>query len=160
MAIGQQDWNCVSEELSDVGEAFAFFTEVGILHQLSTNILAKTLPDGVHPSHFSIINHLVRTSDSVSPVQITSAMQVTKTTMSHSLKVLVERNYISTKPDPNDGRGKVVVLTQSGRDFHKDAIEKVTRAVASIIGPEQLQQMRGVRNDLELLRRHLDSNRL
>ncbi|GFE67044.1 MarR family winged helix-turn-helix transcriptional regulator [Litoreibacter roseus] len=150
----------MSEETSDVGEAFAFFTEVGILHQLSTNMLAKTLPEGVHPSHFSIINHLVRTSDAVSPAQITSAMQVTKTTMSHSIKVLVERNYISTEPDPNDGRGKLVVLTQSGRDFHKEAIEKVTEAVVSIIGPEQLVQMRRVCGDLERLRMHLDNHRL
>ena len=41
---------------ANAADVFAFFTEMGIITQLATALLAKSLPDGVHPSHFSIIN--------------------------------------------------------------------------------------------------------
>ncbi len=98
-------------------KVFAFFTEVGVISQLATARLAKALPDGVHPSHFAIVNHLARTGDGVSPVRIAAAMQVTKNTMPHSLKVLEKRGFITVAPSPDDGRAKIVLLTDAGRVF-------------------------------------------
>ncbi|MEL6377886.1 MAG: MarR family transcriptional regulator, partial [Pseudomonadota bacterium] len=112
----------MSEDNIMAAEVFGFFTEIGIINQLSTAILAKSLPEGVHPSHFSILNHLVRMGDGKPPVRIASAMQVTKNTMTHSLKVLQDRGYIMVAPDPADGRGKLVYLTDSGRRFRDQAI--------------------------------------
>ena len=140
-------------------EVFAFFNEIGIINQLSNAMLAQSLPDGVHPSHFSILNHLVRTGEGKAPVRIASAMQVTKNTMTHSLKVLEERSFIEVRPDPDDGRGKLVFLTESGRSFRDEAIQKVTQMFSRIIGPEQLELMRRTQEDLVAMRRHLDNNR-
>ena len=140
-------------------EVFGFFTEIGIINQLSTAMLAKSLPDGVHPSHFSILNHLARLGDGRPPVRIASAMQVTKNTMTHSLKVLEDRGFIEVRPDPDDGRGKLVFLTSHGRNFREQAIAEVGAMFGRIIGPEQLAQMRQAQPDLALLRKHLDDNR-
>ena len=140
-------------------EVFGFFTEIGIINQLSTAMLAKSLPDGVHPSHFSILNHLARLGDGRPPVRIASAMQVTKNTMTHSLKVLEDRGFIEVRPDPNDGRGKLVFLTSHGRSFREQAIAEVGAMFGRIIGPEQLVQTRQAQPDLALLRKHLDDNR-
>ncbi len=140
-------------------EVFGFFNEIGIINQLSTAILAKCLPDGVHPSHFAIVNHLVRTGDGKSPVRIAAAMQVTKNTMTHSLKILEDRNFVSVVPDPNDGRGKLVRLTETGRTFRETAIRSVLARFGDIVGPEQRDIMLRTRADLEVLRRHLDENR-
>lgn len=140
-------------------EIFDFFNEIGIIHQLSSAMLAKSLPDGVHPSHFSILNHLVRTGEGKSPVRIASAMQVTKNTMTHSLKVLEDRGFIEVRPDPDDGRGKLVFLTSAGRSFREDAIRNVTQMFARIIGPDQRAVMRRTQDDLVKMRRHLDENR-
>ncbi|MEP2261681.1 MAG: MarR family transcriptional regulator, partial [Paracoccaceae bacterium] len=104
-------------------EIFGFFTEIGIINQLSTALLAQALPDGVHPSHFAILNHLTLRGDGKAPVKIASAMQVTKNTMTHSLKVLEERGYIDVKPDPKDGRAKLVYLTSKGQQFREGAIQ-------------------------------------
>lgn len=140
-------------------EVFGFFTEIGIINQLSTAILAKSLPEGVHPSHFSILNHLVRMGDGKPPVRIASAMQVTKNTMTHSLKVLQDRGYIMVAPDPADGRGKLVYLTDSGRRFREQAIVNVSEAFGHIIGPDQLGIMRRIGGDLLQMRKYLDENR-
>lgn len=140
-------------------EVFGFFTEIGIINQLSTTMLAKSLPDGVHPSHFSILNHLVRLGDGKPPVRIASAMQVTKNTMTHSLRVLEERGFIDVRPDPTDGRAKLVFLTPAGRTFREEAIRNASAMFERIIGPEQLDLMRRIRGDLEKMRAHLDDNR-
>lgn len=143
----------------DGTDVFGFFNEVGIINQLSTAMLAKCLPDGVHPSHFSIVNHLVRTGDGKSPVRIAAAMQVTKNTMTHSLKVLTERDFITVEPDPEDGRGKIVRLTETGREFHRTAISRVLDRFADVIEPEHRLIMRRIKGDLAILRKHLDDNR-
>ena len=149
----------MSDNDNTAAEVFGFFTEVGIINQLSTAMLAKSLPDGVHPSHFSILNHLVRMGDGKPPVRIASAMQVTKNTMTHSLKVLQDRNYITVKPDPEDGRGKLVYLTDTGRTFLDQAIGRVSEVFGHVIGADQLAIMRRTRVDLEEMRKHLDQNR-
>jgi len=149
----------VSKDDNNAAEVFGFFNEVGIINQLSTTMLAKSLPNGVHPSHFFILNHLVRLGDGKPPARIASAMQVTKNTMTHSLKVLQNRGYITVKPDPEDGRGKLVYLTDAGREFRDQAIDRVSKVIGRIIGPDQLSIMRRIGGDLEEMRRHLDQNR-
>jgi DNA-binding MarR family transcriptional regulator len=140
-------------------EVFAFFNEVGILNQLLSAILAKCLPEGVHPSHFAILNHLARVGDGTSPVRIAAAMQVTKNTMTHSLKVLSDRHFITVEPDPEDGRGKIVRLTEAGRAFRETAIRAVLDRIGDVIGPEQVAIIHRIKGDLERLRKHLDENR-
>ena len=149
----------MKEDQGNADEVFGFFTEIGIINQLSTALLAKSLPDGVHPSHFSILNHLARRGDGKPPLRIASAMQVTKNTMTHSLKVLQRRGYIDVQPDPNDGRGKLVFLTETGRTFRVEAIARVSAMIKDTIGEDQLAIMRRIHDDLEQMRRHLDDNR-
>lgn len=140
-------------------EVFGFFNEVGIINQLSTAILAACLPDGVHPSHFAIVNHLVRLGDGKSPVRIAAAMQVTKNTMTHSLKVLSDRGFITVEPDPEDGRGKIVRLTDAGRAFRETAIRSVLQRFGDIVTPAHQDAMQRVLGDLVMIRKLLDENR-
>ena len=149
----------MNEDKVNADEVFGFFTEIGIINQLATALLAKSLPDGVHPSHFSILNHLVRRGDGKPPLRIASAMQETKNTMTHSLKVLQNRGYIDVQPDPNDGRGKLVFLTETGRSFRAEAIAGVSAMIRDIIGGDQIAIIRRIHDDLEQMRQHLDDNR-
>lgn len=139
---------------------FTFFNEIGIISQLSSTLLAKALPDGVHPSHFAIVNHLVRMGDGKAPIRIAGAMQVTKTTMTHSLKVLTDRGYIRTEPNPDDARGKLVFLTPEGRAFREEAIRRVAGLYGAMLSPEQVAAMARLMPDLREIRAFLDKNRL
>ncbi|KMW59074.1 Transcriptional regulator, MarR family [Candidatus Rhodobacter oscarellae] len=144
----------------DAARLFSFFTEIGIINQLSMALFAKSLPDGVHPSHFSILNHLVRTGDGITPIRIAGAMQVTKTTMTHSLKVLTERGFITTGPNPEDARGKLVYLTEAGRAFRDAAIQSVVGMFGHLLEPEHYKIMEELGSGLEVLRKFLDENRM
>ena len=138
---------------------FRFFTEIGIIAQLTERMLAATLPDGVHPSHFGIVNHLVRTGDGKTPIRIAEAMQVTKTTMTHSLRVLEERGFIRVGPNPEDARGKIVQLTKKGRDFREDAVARVAERFGGMFTPEIRAAMARSLDDVVTIRRFLDANR-
>jgi DNA-binding MarR family transcriptional regulator len=140
-------------------QVFAAFNEIGIVNQLATALLAACLPDGVHPSHFSILNHLARLGDGKTPVRIASAMQVTKNTMTHSLKVLEGRGLIEVRANPDDGRGKLVFLTEAGRRFRDEAITRVTERFDAVLTPEIREVLARLQPDLTTLRRHLDDNR-
>ncbi|MEM9756693.1 MAG: MarR family transcriptional regulator [Pseudomonadota bacterium] len=144
---------------ADRDEVFAFFTEVGIVNQLSTALLTKALPDGVHPSHFAILNHLTKRGDGRTPVAIAAAMQVTKTTMTHSLKVLEGRGFISVRANPDDGRGKLVYLTEAGQRFRTGAIDRVIEMFGRILTPEIRAVMAQALPQMRRVRTHLDANR-
>ncbi len=140
-------------------EVFAFFNEIGILSQLSTALLAKALPEGLHPSHFFIVNHLTRMGDGKTPVRIAEAMQVAKATMTHSLRILERRGLVEARPNPEDGRGKLIFLTEAGRQFRDRAVARVYAAFGDRLGADHLEIMARIRGDLAVLRKHLDENR-
>lgn len=138
---------------------FGFFNEVGILAQLSQALLAKILPEGVHPSHFGIVAHLSRLENGQTPVRIAAAMQVTKNTMTHSLKVLEKHGFVTVMPNPEDARGKVVFATDAGRAFVQEAQVRIAERFGGLFDDEHCAAMGRMMEDLTRLRKHLDENR-
>jgi DNA-binding MarR family transcriptional regulator len=140
-------------------EIFAFFNEIGIIAQLSSTLFNRSLPDGLSVAHFSILNHLVRLGDGRTPLQLASAFQVTKATMSHSIGVLSRRGFVRIEKHPDDGRSKLVFLTETGRAFRERAIEKSTDALAGLMGELDADAMANMLPRLRAVREALDRNR-
>ncbi len=138
---------------------FAFFNEVGIINQLATALFNKRLPDGLHVSHFSVLNHLVRLGDGRSPLSLASAFQVTKGTMTHTLSALEKRGLISFAPHETDGRSKLVFLTKDGRAFRERAIADLAPAIAAMGDTLDLRALERMTPQLAEVRRLLDENR-
>ncbi len=140
-------------------KVFQFFNEIGIINQLATDVFQSNMPDGLHVSHFSVLNHLVRLGDGVTPLKITKAFQVTKGTMTNTLSVLSKRGLIRIAPHETDGRSKVVYLTDEGRAFQKQAIESLFPAIQRI--DEKMDWARVIKTipELERVRKILDEDR-
>lgn len=140
-------------------KVFQFFNEIGIINQLATDIFQSNMPDGLHISHFSVLNHLVRLGDGVTPLSITNAFQVTKGTMTNTLSVLSKRSLVHIAPHETDGRSKVVFLTDEGRAFQKQAIESLFPAIQQL--DEKMDWARVVEliPELERVRKILDEDR-
>ena len=141
------------------GDVYAFFNEVSLIDQLCTTLVGKILPDGVHPSHFVIVHHLARFGNGKTPLHLANAMQVTKATMSHSLKVLEKRGFIRSIPCPRDARSKQVFLTRAGYDFHADAVAVASRTFDRFLSDEDRQTMTDALPGLSVIRRLLEENR-
>jgi DNA-binding MarR family transcriptional regulator len=92
---------------------FRLLNEIAIIEQLARNRLERVLPDGLLAPHFAVLNHLVRLGDGRSPARIAAAFQVTKSTMTNTLQRLAARGLVALAPDPADGRGKLVRLTEA-----------------------------------------------
>ena len=138
---------------------FEFFNEIGIISQLSSALFSRTMPHGVHVAHFSILNHMVRLGDGRTPVQLASAFQLTKATMTHSLGVLEKAGFVRIEPNPQDGRSKLVHLTYEGRAFREEAIQSVRPAFQPILEKLDPEFLKSLIPHLRRVRQALDEAR-
>ncbi|MFN3643553.1 MAG: MarR family winged helix-turn-helix transcriptional regulator [Gemmobacter sp.] len=107
---------------SAVGLAFAVFNEVGILAQLSSTLLEAHLPPGFVAAQFAVLNHLWRRPEGATPQRMARAFQVPKTSMTHSIAVLERAGLVAVLPNPDDGRSKIVRITDAGIAFRDRTI--------------------------------------
>ncbi|MBZ0216013.1 MAG: MarR family winged helix-turn-helix transcriptional regulator [Fimbriimonadaceae bacterium] len=107
---------------NNLSNIFQFFNEIGIIEQLGRNQFERVMPDGMRIAHFSVLNHFVRLGGEQSPVSLANAFQVTKGAMTNTLQRLDAKKFIEIRPDPKDGRGKLVRITPTGRQAHERAI--------------------------------------
>lgn len=105
---------------------FQLFTEVGIIDQLAGNAFERAMPKGMTRAQFTVLHHLVRLDlKDQSPAQLANAIQVTRPTMTSTLSRMAKAGLVTIRPDPSDGRAKLVSLTQAGRDMRDRCIAAV-----------------------------------
>lgn len=138
---------------------FELLNEVGIIAQLSRSLLESRLEDGLTIHHFTALNHLVRLGDGRTPMDIARAFQVPKTSMSHTLAGLEKRALVQLVPNPVDGRGKLVLLTDEGRALRERAIHRITPDIAQMIPQFGQEEAQSILPTLRKLRALLDSAR-
>jgi DNA-binding MarR family transcriptional regulator len=136
---------------------FQLLTEIAIIEQLARNALERALPDGLRQPHFALLNHLVRLGDGKSPVALARAFQTAKAAMTNTLQRLESRGLVRVEPDPEDGRGKRVFLTDAGREMRERAIAAVGPMIADI--GSVLPEAEALLPALRRLRAHLDAAR-
>jgi DNA-binding MarR family transcriptional regulator len=138
---------------------FAFFTEVGILAQLSRALFEARLPPGFNLPQFSVLNHLVRVRDGQTPLVLARAFQVPKTSMTHSLAVLDRHGLIEMRPNARDGRSKCVFITEAGRRFRQQAIESMIPDMAAVAAAYPVPRLVEALPTLTALRQVMDRMR-
>jgi len=138
---------------------FQVLNEIGIIDQLAQNRATRLLGPGLNLSQFVVLNHLTRLGGPRSLVQIANAIQVTKGAMSNTVARLQAKGLLAVLPDPADGRGKQVSLTDAGRAARQAAVQRLGDGLAEIstaVPPAGLAQALGV---LRQLRVWFDANR-
>ncbi len=119
------------------------FTEIGIIDQLGRTAAEAALVSGLSLAQFGVLNHLVRLGGEWSPVRLARAFQVTKQTMTSTLARLERQGYVRVRPDPADGRAKLVSITAEGAAVHSACLARVGPAMAVAVDavPEGLVEM-------------------
>jgi DNA-binding MarR family transcriptional regulator len=138
---------------------FEFFNEIGIIEQLSRARFEARLPHGVLLSHFTVLNHLIRVSDGRTPLELATAFQVPKTTLSHTLRLLDQRGWIEMRPNPGDGRSKRVWITDAGRVFREEAITALAPDMKQMASEIAAEDVAALIPHLTAIRRYLDAAR-
>lgn len=139
--------------------AFGVLTEAGIIAQLATALLETRLPKGMVAAQFSVLNHLASRPDGQTPLRIARAFQVPKTSMTHSLGVLQRAGLVETAPNPEDGRSKLVRITQAGRAFRADVLAALAPDMARSLSALEAGTLEALLPRLIHLREVLDAAR-
>jgi DNA-binding MarR family transcriptional regulator len=149
--------NDTSEETLPIW--FAFFTEIGIINQLSRAVFEARLPDGITLPHFTVLNHLIRVRDGQTPQKMATAFQVPKTSLTNTLAGLEARGLVEMRKNPEDGRSKQVWLTDKGRSFRDEAIGLLAGDVAGLSAQVDTEALRQALPLLEEVRKIMDKAR-
>ncbi len=103
--------------------AFEVFNEIGIIDQLAGAMLASVMPTGMTQAQFTVLNHFVRLNViEKSPADLANAFQLTRPTMTSTLSRMERAGLVTIRPDPADGRAKLVSLTSEGRAMRETCI--------------------------------------
>lgn len=137
----------------------ALFTEIGIIDQLGRAATERALPRGMTTAQLGLLNHFVRLGGEWSPARLARAFQVTKQTMTSTLARLEAAGFVAIRPDPADGRAKLVSLAPAGRTAHADAMRRLGPALALAADGLPPGLVEGLLPGLEALRRALDARR-
>ncbi len=122
--------------------SIALFSEIFTADQLARNRLSRALPKGMELSHFSVLNHLARTSEEKTPAQLARTFHVTRGAMTNTLSKLEWAGHIHVRPDWDDARRKFVAISPSGRRARDAALQTIAPILAEVveaIGPDKVR---------------------
>ncbi|WP_174509702.1 MarR family winged helix-turn-helix transcriptional regulator [Klebsiella oxytoca] len=92
----------------------------------------------------------------LSPTQLFSTLMITSGTMTHRLKALEKRGFISRLADPNDARSMLVALTPEGRERIDEAVETHVENERQLLAGLTTAQRQQLDQSLALLMRLLE----
>jgi DNA-binding MarR family transcriptional regulator len=142
-----------------VPPAFQVLNEIGIISQLSSNLLTRVLPDGLSMAQFTVLNHFVRLGDGSNIVELARAFQVSKPSMGETVARLAEKQFVTIRPDPDDGRSKRIYLTDAGRSARERSIQAIGPDLAKLTDALGVAMLQDLIEPLTRLRQWLDRNR-
>ena len=117
------------------------------------------MPFGLTLSQFGVLNHFVRLKRIESPARLAKSFQVTKGAMTNTLGRLEKQEFVTIKPDPNDGRAKLVDITNEGRKAHQACIASLAPLLGKLNADMGIKDFTNTLPHLENVRAYLDKAR-
>jgi MarR family transcriptional regulator, temperature-dependent positive regulator of motility len=115
----------------------------------------------VRPAHYAVFRYLDDEGSRVT--ELAEAAGMTKQSMGELVDHLERRGYVERRPDPRDGRAKIVVLTGKGQRGIEVAAERIAEIEAELarwMGDERLEELTGSLADLCAFFDESDSTRI
>ncbi|PWW24268.1 DNA-binding MarR family transcriptional regulator [Geodermatophilus normandii] len=101
-----------------------------------------TVTGGLSGEDFGFYS-LLRRFGPVTPSQVVRWTAMRPTTVSTLVRRLQQRGHVEQRPNPADGRSRLLALTPAGEDAHTrtaDAFFAATRTLAAALGPDEPRQ--------------------
>lgn len=111
--------------------------------------LITDAPPGMRGSYGRLLNLIG--DEGIRPTLLADGAAITKQAVGMRLREMVERGWVSSEPDPADGRATIVRLTAEGRrvrDRLLAGIERVEQEWAAAVGPRRYATFRAVLDEL------------
>src|SRR5579864_5285620 len=91
------------------------FDEIRYIEHLVRTAIARKLPVGLTYPQFEVMNLLSRRGDGITPREIASALQTTKSGLTNTLQRLCALKLVRVEICANDARRKRIFLSPEGR---------------------------------------------
>lgn len=105
--------------------------------------------EDLRPAHLVVFQHIDPAGSRVT--DLAAKAQMTKPSMAYLVEELERRGYVERHGDPNDGRAKLIRLTERGWSQIRDALDIIAameNRLASQLGDRRWRSLRTLLHDL------------
>ena len=134
----------------------ALFSEVLASEQLMRGRLSRALPKGMELSHFVMLDYLSRQNRERSPAELARTFNLTKGALTNTLSKLEKYGYIHIRPDWDDARKKLVLISDSGGRVRDESVLAITPVLEDVMAKLDKYRLRDGLRFLRELREALD----
>ncbi len=140
---------------------FRIINWIGIIDQLSTTQMRYLLEGtDVPPPQFTLLNHFShRPHEGKTVTKIAWAMQQPQPGITKTISKMVEKGFLKEEPNPDDGRSKILFLTDEGRQVHSDAKERLISGMGGIFDDWREWEKKDFFKYLDKLKIYFDDHR-
>jgi DNA-binding MarR family transcriptional regulator len=104
------------------------------------------------PAHFTVFRY--PSPDGARPSELAASLGISKQALNYQLRELERLGYLERRPDPEDLRGKRVVVTRRGRSavgVIRAAVAELEQEWAAELGEKRFTQLRSLLVELNRL---------
>ena len=140
---------------------FKVLNWIGIVAQLSGTLANQRLaPLGLTLTQFVFLNHMsFRGQDGLTVTEIARALQTPQPGVTKTSRKLLERGLLNAVPNPQDGRSKILHLTDDGRRLRDEAVAELATMAAPAFQEIPSERLAVLIDDLDRLKLWFDDHR-
>lgn len=129
----------MSRPISNAGlptdlDAFKAMVEIEMIAKQANRLFERYLPPNMTRAQFGVLNRLARLQAKETISEIAKAFDVAQPTMSSTVARLINKNYVETVVDPQDGRRKIVRITQDGSRTRAEIVDSLIPLFSAFSG--------------------------
>ena len=148
-------------QLSEDDPRFKVLVWIGIIDQLTQTKANQLLrPCGLPMPQFTMLNHFSHHPENASTVHtLARALQQNQPATTKTVQKLVAKGLLEERPNPADGRSKLLYLTKAGASAHVAAIGELMPAIEPLFAGWSAADIDTLLDLLDRLKVFLDENR-
>ena len=117
----------------------------GWIEERHLDLLAEAGFDDVRRAHNAVFVHL--RSGGMRLTELARAADMSKQAMAELVDDLVEKGYVVKRPDPTDGRAKLIDWGERGLESHRatmEAFAAIDAELADVVGEGEMDRLRSI----------------
>ena len=148
-------------ETQKPGLEFRIINWIGMIEQLSSTKARQHLEGtNVPMPQFILLNHFSHRPDEGKTVtKIAWAMQQPQPGITKTLAKMVAKGYLREEPNPEDGRSKILFLTDAGRKAHREAGQRLVNGMSGVFDGWSIEDKQSLFGFLDRLKIYFDDHR-
>lgn len=146
---------------SPASHDFKIMTWIGIIDQLATTQMRHFLEGtDVPPPQFSLLNHFShRPKEGKTVTKIAWAMQQPQPGITKTIAKMVRKGFLVEEPNPEDGRSKILFVSEKGLIAHGKARNRLLTAMDGMFDDWKQSEKKDFFNYLDRLKIFFDDHR-